>query len=260
MNRFTTTMGQMVNGQIWRGASGDGVTIEYGNAGQRKAAIYARDGHREDYDYDGTGHLTAMKMNGVLRSRRTNDLAGRVTRYEELYADQTLSSQKDRTWNKDNQLTVEVERRLTEGTNGRKWSDTTTAYTLMQDGTLSKVDSLTNAFNNFNPSAQDPAVVITRMISNYAYDWWDSAKQTSITLDPVSTGYDPKRPQPPGYSVFGYDVNGHLKTATDLNATTPRSFSYWTNAEGQVLQRQELIGGKIGADGNVSGASKSRDH
>jgi len=260
MNRFTTTMGQMVNGQIWRGASGDGVTIEYDNAGQRKAAIYARDGHREDYDYDGTGHLTAMKMNGVLRSRRTNDLAGRVTRYEELYADQTLSSQKDRTWNKDNQLTVEVERRLTEGTNGRKWSDTTTAYTLMQDGTLSKVDSLTNAFNNFNPSAQDPAVVITRMISNYAYDWWDSAKQTSITLDPVSTGYDPKRPQPPGYSVFGYDVNGHLKTATDLNATTPRSFSYWTNAEGQVLQRQELIGGKIGADGNVSGASKSRDH
>ncbi|WP_418124639.1 LysM peptidoglycan-binding domain-containing protein [Variovorax sp. 160MFSha2.1] len=131
---------------------------------------------------------------------------------------------------------------------------------MMKDGTLSKVDSLTNAFNNFNPSAQDPAVVITRMISNYAYEWWDGAKQSSITLDPASTGYDPRRPQPPGYSAFGYDANGHLKTATDRNATTLRSFSYWTNAEGQVLQRQELIGGKIGADGNVSGASKSRDH
>ncbi|MGJ7583536.1 LysM peptidoglycan-binding domain-containing protein, partial [Variovorax sp. RHLX14] len=42
--------------------------------------------------------------------------------------------------------------------------------------------------------------------------------------------------------------------------TTPRTFSYWTNAEGQVLQRQELIGGKIAADGSVSGATKSRDH
>ncbi|MDN6888161.1 LysM peptidoglycan-binding domain-containing protein, partial [Variovorax sp. CAN2819] len=260
MNRFTTTMGQMANGQIWRGGSGDGATIEYDDAGQRRAATYANDGHREVYDYDGAGNMTTMVMDGVLRSRRTNDLAGRVTRYEEWFKDGTLSTRKDRTWNKDNQLTVELEHRLTEGTNGRKWSDTTTAYTLMKDGTLSKVDSLTNAFNNFNPSAQDPAAVITRMISNYAYEWWDNAKQSSITLDPASTGYDPRRPQPPGYSAFGYDANGHLKTATDRNATTPRSFSYWTNAEGQVLQRQELIGGKIGADGNVSGASKSRDH
>jgi hypothetical protein len=139
-----------------------------------------------------------------------------------------------------------------------KWS---TAYTLMKDGTLSKVDSLTNSYNNFNPSAQDPAVVITRMISNYAYEWWDGAKQTAITLDPVSTGYDPQRPQPPGYSVFGYDVNGHLKTASDINRTTPRTFEYWTNAEGQVLQRQELVGGTVNSQTVVvTGASKSRDH
>ncbi|MFV0673317.1 Ig-like domain repeat protein [Variovorax sp. tm] len=265
MNRFTVTMGQMVNGQIVRGASGDGVTIEYDDAGQRKAATYAANatdpGHREDYAYDGAGNLTTMVLDGVLRSRRTNDLAGRVTRYEEWFEDGALSAQKDRTWNKDNQLTVEVEHRLTKGTDGRKWSDTTTAYTLMKDGTLSKVDSLTNSFNNFNPSAQDPAVVITRMISNYAYEWWDGAKQTAITLDPVSTGYDPQRPQPPGYSVFGYDVNGHLKTASDINRTTPRTFEYWTNAEGQVLQRQELIGGTVNSQtGVVTGASKSRDH
>ncbi len=265
MNRFTVTMGQMVNGQIVRGASGDGVTIEYDDAGQRKAATYAANatdpGHREDYAYDGAGNLTTMVLDGVLRSRRTSDLAGRVTRYEEWFEDGALSAQKDRTWNKDNQLTVEVEHRLTKGTDGRKWSDTTTAYTLMKDGTLSKVDSLTNSFNNFNPSAQDPAVVITRMISNYAYEWWDGAKQTAITLDPASTGYDPQRPQPPGYSVFGYDVNGHLKTASDINRTTPRTFEYWTNAEGQVLQRQELIGGTVNSQtGVVTGASKSRDH
>lgn len=265
MNRFTVTMGQMVNGQIVRGASGDGVTIEYDDAGQRKAATYAANatdpGHREDYAYDGAGNLTTMVLDGVLRSRRTNDLAGRVTRYEEWFEDGALSAQKDRTWNKDNQLTVEVEHRLTKGTDGRKWSDTTTAYTLMKDGTLSKVDSLTNAFNNFNPSAQDPAVVITRMISSYAYEWWDGAKQTAITLDPISTGYDPRRPQPPGYSVFSYDVNGHLKKASDVNRTTPRTFEYWTNAEGQVLQRQELVGGQVDSQtGVVIGASKSRDH
>ncbi|MET3496938.1 Ig-like domain repeat protein [Variovorax boronicumulans] len=259
MNRFTTTMGQrLASGEVWRGGSGDGVTIEYDDAGQRKAATYASDGHREDYAYDGMGNLTTMKMNGVLRSRRINDLAGRVTRYEELFADQTLNVGKDRTWNKDNQLTKEVETIFSKG--GIKGSLATTTYGLMKDGTLSTTSAVTNKYDP-TPGLPNNGVSITVLNTAYAYEWWDSAKQSSITVDPKST--DVKTPWAPGYSAFTYDVNGHVKTATDRNLTTPRSFSYWTNAEGQVLQRQELIGGKVdpktGAV-NLGGASKSRDH
>ena len=264
MNRFTTTMGQLVNGQIVRGASGDGVSIEYDDAGQRKAATYAatasNPSHREDYAYDGAGNMTTTTIDGVLASRRTNDLAGRVTRYEEWNTDQTLKVRKDRTWNRDNQLTQEVERRPDPGTKGQSGQQSTTTYSLMKDGTLSGVETVSNSFKSLN-SAGEPNLESssTHTITSYAYAWWDSAKQTKITLDSRSTGYAANS-QPPGYSVFSYDVNGHLSTATDLNPQTPRTFSYWTNAEGQVLQRQELLGGKIAADGSVSGATKSRDH
>ena len=257
MNRFTVTMGQLVNGQVVRGSSGDGVTIEYNNAGQRKAATYASDGHREDYDYDGAGNLTTMKLNGVLRSRRTNDLAGRVTRYEELFADQSINVQKDRSWNKDNQLTQEVESTFSQG--GTKASLATTTYGLMADGTLSNTSTTTNKYDP-TPGLPNNGISITVLNTAYAYEWWDSAKQTSITVGANST--DVTTPWAPGYSAFTYDVNGHVKTATDRNLTTPRSFSYWTNAEGQVLQRQELIGGTVDPQTgavNLTGAAKSRD-
>ncbi|WP_093351647.1 LysM peptidoglycan-binding domain-containing protein [Variovorax sp. PDC80] len=258
MNRFTVTMGQMVSGQIVRGTSGDGVTIEYDNAGQRKAATYANDGHREDYDYDGAGNLTTMKLNGVLRSRRTNDLAGRVTRYEELFADQSVNVQKDRSWNKDNQLTKEVESTFSQG--GTKASLATTTYGLMGDGTIATTSTVTNKYDP-TPGLPNNGISITVLNTAYAYEWWDSAKQSSITIAPNST--DVTTLWAPGYSAFGYDVNGHIKTATDRNLTTPRSFSYWTDAEGQVLQRQELIGGTVNPQTgavNLTGAAKSRDH
>jgi hypothetical protein len=40
-----------------------------------------------------------------------------------------------------------------------------------------------------------------------------------------------------------------------------RAFSYWTDADGQVLKRQELVGGTYqAASGRMNGASKSREH
>jgi len=130
----------------------------------------------------------------------------------------------------------------------------------MKDGTLSTTGTVINKYDP-TPGLPNNGISITVQNTAYAYEWWDSAKQTSITVGANST--DVTTPWAPGYSAFTYDVNGHIKTATDRNLTTPRSFSYWTNAEGQVLQRQELIGGKVdpitGAV-NLGGASKSRDH
>ncbi|WP_390342926.1 hypothetical protein ACFJIS_21260 [Variovorax boronicumulans] len=217
MNRFTVTMGQLVNGQIVRGTSGDGVTIEYDNAGQRKAATYASDGHREDYAYNGTGNLTTMNLNGVLRSRRTNDLAGRVTLYEEWNENQTLHQSQKRTWDKDNLLTRE--------------DDSTslgyTTYARLQDGTLSETMTWST-----------DGATLTAVKTMYAYEWWDAAKQTEITMQVANSGGAQWKP---GYSRFAYDVNGHVKAANDPYGT--RTFTYWTNAEGQVLQRDEYMGG-----------------
>jgi len=214
--------------------------------------------------YDANGNLIVVVDPNGGRTRTWFDASNR--KVAEVSATGTLSQ-----WTYDaagNQMTREVEARLDAGTGGLKGANSTTDYTLMKDGTLSSVDSTTNTFDNRSAAvkAADPnpepngGFNITRTINNYAYAWWDSGKQTAITMGSASTAYNPQRPQPPGYSMFGYDVNGHLKTATDINRTTPRTFSYWTNAEGQVLQRQELIGGTVAADGSVSGATKSRDH
>ena len=236
MNRFTVTMGQLVNGQIVRGSSGDGVTIEYDNAGQRKAATYASDGHREDYDYNGAGNLTTMKINGVLRSRRTNDLAGRVTLYEELAENQTATLSQTRYWDKDNLLTFDVDSVTT----------SSTQYLRMPDGTLELTKS-----DNYDFARK----LLNKTNTGYSYEWWDSAKQKEILVAAGSTGVPVGTIWMPGYSVFTYDANGHVKAASDPNGG--RTFTYWTNAEGQVLQRDEYLSGTFVAGGMPN---KNRTH
>ena len=241
MNRFTVTMGQLVGGQIVRGSSGDGVSIEYDNAGQRKAAIYASDGHREDYAYDGAGALTTTHINGILRARRTNDLAGRVTLYEEFKEDQTWSQSQRRSWDKDN-LIVREDDNLKLGAY--------TTYSRLKDGTLSGTDSMawTFANNSWGWSAQK---------SRYSYEWWDTAKQKEITVIPNDSSLPQGTVWAPGFSRFVYDINGHIKEANDSQGN--RTFKYWTDAEGRVLQRDEYMGGSFFPVG-LSGGGKNRTH
>ncbi|MCT8176736.1 Ig-like domain repeat protein [Variovorax sp. CY25R-8] len=252
MNRFTVTMGQIVGGQIVRGSSGDGVAIEYDDAGQRKTAIYARDGHREDYAYDGAGNLTTVRIDSALASNRVNDLAGRVVRYEEFGANGMLSLRKERTWNLDNQLTKEVEGRFNALQLPK--SETTTTYTLMKDGTLAATGTVVSDFEKSTVSGQATA---------YQYEWWDSAKQKSITLAPLpGNTAQPGAQYLLGFSEFVYDANGNLKTATDRNPNQPRAFEYWSDAQGQVLMRQELIGAAYDPKTRTldTSARKSREH
>ena len=125
-NRFTVTMGQLLNGAVVAGSSGAGVTITYNTAGMRTQATYAYDNHREDYSYTADGQLTDVSINGVLRSRRTNDLAGRVTRYQEWHASGALKTDTSRTWDADSQLSREVD----------AVSNSATSYNRLADGTL----------------------------------------------------------------------------------------------------------------------------
>ncbi|WP_322026153.1 LysM peptidoglycan-binding domain-containing protein [Burkholderia sp. BCC1977] len=221
MNRFTVTMGQLINGQ--RGASandssarvvagngGDGVTIAYDLAGQRRQAIYAYDGHREDYTYGADGLLTDTRINSVLRARRSNDLAGRVTSYEEWDASGKQATNLSRRWDGDNLLSEER----------NNLSGTGTRYEYMADGTLSATQTYGEA---------------TTSRTTYEYEWWDTAKQKNIK---VQASNQSVAGWAPGFSNFSYDVNGHVKAVIDMAAN--RRFTYWTDGDGQVLQRDEI--------------------
>ena len=97
-------------------------------------------------------------------------------------------------------------------------------------------------------------VVYKRTIVNtyYYYEYWDYAKQVSIT----NQGYNPalegnNRFWKPGYSELKYDVNGHLVGANDAGADSNRgsaddsSFRYVNDAQGLILLRDEMAGGSV---------------
>ncbi|WP_151869291.1 LysM peptidoglycan-binding domain-containing protein, partial [Acinetobacter soli] len=69
--------------------------------------------------------------------------------------------------------------------------------------------------------------------TQYAYEWWDSAKQSKITT--TVDGLN-------GETTLTYDVNGHSNGFIDAkNAQNKRSATYINNSQGMVLQRSEII-------------------
>ncbi|MCJ0764510.1 LysM peptidoglycan-binding domain-containing protein [Variovorax terrae] len=186
-----------------------------------------------NYDYDANGLLTTTTLSTGQRTVRTNDLAGRVIQYQEWNADGTGRSSSSRTWDKDNKLLDDHNDLKNSGTR----------YSYLNDGTLS---------GSVTYSADSSATTIT---TSYGYLWFDDAKQAGIDVQ-ASNG-QVNGPWAPGFTRFGYDVNGNLKTAYD--PTGRRSFSYYTDAQGHILQRDELMGGTFDqASRTVIGASKNR--
>lgn len=212
LNRFTVTMGQLLNGGISAGSSGDGVAITYDQAGQRTSATYASDGHREDYSYTADGYLTDVRINGVLRTRRVNDLQGRVTRYQEWNTDGSARSDISRTWDADAQQTAESD----------SVTNSSTADTRMADGTLASTVQTSTSGGTTSTTTTD-----------YAYSWWETARQAAMTVQ--TTG------RASTTSQFSYDANGHLSGVLDPVAN--RGFTYYNDPEGRILRRDEVING-----------------
>jgi len=252
-SRFTISMGQLTGGKratrandasigIERGQSGDGVALSYTQAGLRASASYAatsqRGAYSERYYYDGRGLLTQTSLDDGSKVLREMDAAGRVTTVKTHNPNGSLLRHTQRTYNRDNQLTQDHDALTNKGTK----------YELMADGTVA-------ATQTYSADSKD-----TTLRTTYTYDWWDSAKQASITVQARNSQVDSwKKIWRPGFSHFSYDVNGHSKLAYDEEGK--RAFSYWTDQDGQVLKRQELIGGTYDAStGKMNGASKSREH
>ncbi|UZW62168.1 hypothetical protein [Lysobacter enzymogenes] len=243
MNRFVVTMGQLgadnktrgssaadTGVSVWQGSGGDGVTIAYDAANQRRSAQYARDGHLERYDYDARGYLTDTTIDGVLRARRVNDQAGRVGDYYEYDANGALKSSTTRYWDNDSLLMQEHDNQANTGT---------ITYRL-NDGTVDFTETYGEA---------------TTIKTSYDYVWFDGAKQTQIM---VQASNQSVKNWAPGFSRYVYDEQGRIKLAYDQAGN--RGFAYQVDGEGRILQRDELIGGQVDANGNVSNAQQNRHH
>ncbi|MBI3898836.1 MAG: LysM peptidoglycan-binding domain-containing protein [Gammaproteobacteria bacterium] len=239
MNRFTTTMGTLVGGRgsnaadtashyISRGT--DGTLISYDNAGQRLHVTDAS-GQIEDYVYNDDGFLTDVTINTVLASRRVNDAIGRVKQYVEYNDDGTVSKSTTNTYNKDNDLTQVNDDLTSKGTN----------YSYLDSG---------NKLNAEQQSSTTYGGSDTQTTNTYTYEYWDSAKQSTIKSQASNSAV---QSWAPGYSHFVYDVNGHITQVRDEeNVLTKRYLQYLNDADGRVLIRNEIdntVGGSPAATG-----------
>lgn len=221
VNRFTTTMGSLSGARatsandssvsILRGK--DGVQIAYDLAGQRRQAIY-QDANgvarTERYTYTADGYLEETSIDKVLRARRESDAAGRVLRYSENNPAGVLSFQRTSSYDSDSLVKRET-----------TLNGASTDYYRLADGTLSSTASVDAG---------------TTTNTWYSYEWWDSAKQSTITSQPQNAGA-------PGWAAgishLLYDANGHLKEARDEAGKT--GFRYLSNAQGLIMTREEYM-------------------
>ncbi|XZW37053.1 LysM peptidoglycan-binding domain-containing protein [Acinetobacter baumannii] len=229
MNRFTVSMGVLnsTTKKVERGNTG--IAISYDKLGQRLTADYGKDAlnstkaHKESYSYTTDGYLETVKnadytSTGTLGtqytvSTRYNDALGRVTKYTDNNENSTTVYQTTTTtYSKDNQI---IEQKKEGGTGAG-----TTQYTYLAD----KVTLDKTVMTPTSGSIQT---------TQYAYEWWDSAKQSKIT----TTVDDLK-----GETSLSYNINGHLSGfVDDKNAQNKRAATYINNSQGMVLQRNELI-------------------
>lgn len=220
MNRFTVTMGQLVNGTVDKGTTG--VLIGYDQAGDRMFAVNGSDSTREDYTYTTDGYLEDTKINGTLRARRVNDELGRVTTYTEYASNGTTATYIQATSNYDGDNRV-VDQTVTQ-------SGTTTTihndYRANVGGTYVGADQGVLVHSRSTGSTTTDTV--------YTYQWWDQAKQQRIQISANGGGYVNAQ----GASQLAYDVNGHLTSAT-LTGGSAGTITYTNDAYGQVLLREQ---------------------
>ncbi len=212
-------------------AGRDGVSIEYDAAGNRAAATYGYDGHKESYSYTADGYLEDMSINGVRRSSRTSDALGRVTRYMEYAANGTVTLDRTSVYDNDNRITttttVDTDSTTTQTYDYRLWNGS--AYAGADQGVVTHVRTVEGRITTD---------------TSYQYVWWDEAKQSGITINAKNPSNPNTGKWAPGLSRLSYDVNGHIATLTDTAAD--RVVRFASDAYGQVLVREERLKGVLG--------------
>ncbi|MEN2424435.1 LysM peptidoglycan-binding domain-containing protein [Chromobacterium vaccinii] len=211
MNRFTLSQGSRdASGNLARGSRG--VSVEYDGFGQRAKVTNGSDGTVEAYSYTADGYLVDTQINGKTAFHRDNDLLGRVTdsaSYDWKNGDGGSKASQTHT---DYDGDGKIARQVVDGA--------TTTYDLMNDGTVKTTTQVSKG---------------TTTTTYYGYEWWDDAKQSTITAQPYNKDAPGWRK---GISHLTYDVNGHLKEAIDEEGR--RSLRYVNDAQGVVIRREEI--------------------
>jgi YD repeat-containing protein len=208
---------------------------------------------REMYDYDGAGRITAIRRTqGTAASENYDYVTGISTPPSSIPAAPTTGggtpstfgydSMGRQTSQSDYQSGAVYSRTTTYAANGAQLSDD--ASTLRGDGNLYRANS-SFTFTASGTGEYLLGAVGTVTTANYkngsyqnssstvnTYQWWDSAAQGTIAYKPNtsnSTTYT---------TTFYYDGEGVL-TSADIVDGRPRSVTFRTNGEGQVIRRDE---------------------
>lgn len=251
MNRFTVTMGQLSGGvrgtsqsdtsaHVIAGNGGDGINIGYNAFGERVSATYAYDNHNEHYDYDADGYLTATTIHsaaGVVTGTaiRTNDLAGRVTHYVETSNGQNVQDI-THVYDADSLVTKDIDN----AASAKAGHEVGTTTDRLADGTVKATHTYGEA---------------TTVTTSYTYVWFDSEKQSEIKVQASDQSVASWNP---GLSAFTYDSEGRLVQAVDVAGG--RAFNYQLDAEGRILQRDELLNVAMADNHTIIGGVSNRFH
>jgi YD repeat-containing protein len=276
MNRFVTTKGVFNgargSGSITRGFQG--MDVSYDAAGRRASVttsvdasywvdlypwggfwVYGYQEKKENYSYTADGYLAQVNTalgeisedpgsipaatgTGALTASYARDAMGRVTNYTEYTSSGSLAYSRAAAYNAKSQVTNDVVTSVrTDGT----WVSGTTYY----------FDSNGNGSGTYMGGVVTKAV--TSVTKNGAgqtgnsttntFEWWDNALQKTTNYVSGSTN---------NTSTFYYDEGGHLQSVY-IQDGRPRSVTFITDANGQILQRDE-------ADNNASNGDPRELH
>lgn len=210
-NRFTISMGKLtgVRGtsvddtrtSITAAGTTSGVALSYDLGGRRISAKYG-DKPQEDYTYTTDGFLEDAKVGGKLIARRRVDALGRTLEYLE-YDDQTsaIINKTETVYTYDNR----IQKVTVDGVNAKGSTD----YLYYNpSGTFDANGRGELAQTKWDAIDEDE----TDLITNYTYEYWDSAKQKTIKVRGINDAVDHWKE---GFSDFYYDDNGFLEMASD---------------------------------------------
>ncbi|MEI9997635.1 MAG: LysM peptidoglycan-binding domain-containing protein [Rhizomicrobium sp.] len=244
MNRFVTTKGTLTGA---RGSGsitvGTGSVISYDAAGHRATVTDASSA--EVYSYTADGYLAQVTIGGVLRAKYALDASGRALAYSEYNAAGT-SVVYSRTAVYDAVSNVTSDSVTTVRTDGTYVAASTYSYgtpvyhagtfSYSFDGAYQGVVSQIVTTNTKNGSAQPTSE------ADYFYDWRDSAVEGTESYTANTAVSAPVA----NYSGYNYGLGGRLASVV-IDDGHPRTITFGTNIEGQILSRAENdnVGGTV---------------
>lgn len=211
----------------------------------------------EHYDYTADGYLarvgksrsewntytdTVVMGATTWFSEDVRDAMGRLTMRTETNGERagvTTSYSRQATYDKTGLITWEqtytyIRDDVFTNTTAR-FNTSTTTYNYFEGSTWRGVVTSVTTAGYTDPWPQGGSTTpVAGTRTDYAYSWWDDARQSSITYD-SDTGSGSNGLHT---SSFSYDVNGRVSSVYIADAR-PRTVTFVTDAQGQVLLRSE---------------------